>query len=610
MDTADQTRSTSAPQRYSVTPGLRPVSTATFRRLPVLPVPAEGEAFSSWVDRTAITLDLPPGLAARALGLEYRTNDRMPVFFGILLTPASLNGLSKTTGLTADALEKMHLSRYDGTLLSFEKLDIAEEKTVDYALGKQWLLLSGSRACPQCLSQSDAWPLWWRLGIAAVCPVHRCLLIDTCPACGIPLRRGSKIVPRTLLRRTHAALDLQECGNRQPHPGKPRNPDVCRQRIADIPTQHVPDALVAIQQRALAIVDGGAAQLAGKPTTGAEWFAAVRFTAAVARLVVHDDELAGLPDAVAEALAKVRDARHERRAKFARGGVPDPGAGPATAAEAAAVLALAAPVVDAPDRVSGPSYLATWAKRLAEDRTAIYHKFDPLRHLQRPMVMDEMMAATIPQTHRHVSAKGAISDSTLEFRHIPQRIGADDYHDFMAVHLPGASVTNGRHIASLALARLAGADTWAQASQALGVPTRSRHTYNRFARWPPDPEAFWEAIRALAERMKARGLIDYEARRVALSSLREVPSRVLLPILKPTGQNLTWQRQRHAAAWLWEQLTGGRAVDAPTYVDGWEGIKEASITFARGRFHAELEEEAGNALISWGMEWLASTGIR
>ncbi|MET8209562.1 TniQ family protein [Streptomyces sp. NPDC005373] len=609
MEPHDRLSGPGVPGSLGAVPGLRPAASATLRRLPVVPVPASSEAFASWVDRTALTLGLSPGQAARALGLEYRTNDRVPALFGILLTPASRDGLDTTTGLRSETWQSMHLSRYDGTALNFQALDPASDSPLERVLGKQWLLLSGSRACPHCLVESDMWPLWWRLGIAAVCPVHRCLLIDTCPVCGIALRRGTKNTPGTLLRRTHGALDLQECGNRQPRPGKPRNPILCRQRLADIPTQAVPAALVTLQQRALAIADGDAAQLAGRPASCAEWFAAVRFIAAVVRLVVHDDELAFLPTAAAEALAEVRDARHARRERYARGGVSDPGAGPATAAEAAAVLALAAPVVDAPDRTSGPQHLAAWAARLAEDRVIRYHRFDPLRHLQRPLVMDEMMAVTVPPIRRRPGVNRTPASTRLEFRHIPQRIGVEDFDEFMAVHLPGVHATNGRHIAALAVARLAGAQSWAQASQALGVPAASRTTYRRIEE-RTEREVFWEAVRALAERMKTRGPIDYEARRTALSSLREVPSRVLLPILQSAGQRLTWKRQRHAAAWLWEHLTGGQAKDAPIYAEGWDGAKEASVTFARGRFHAELPQEAGDALLAWGREWLAASGIR
>ncbi|QKZ17523.1 hypothetical protein [Streptomyces chartreusis] len=93
---------------------------------------------------------------------------------------------------------------------------------------------------------------------------------------------------------------------------------------------------------------------------------------------------------------------------------------------------------------------------------------------------------------------------------------------------------------------------------------------------------FVEATKALAARMITRGPIDYEARRAALSTLREVPGRVLLPILKLAGLQLTWQRQRHVAGWLWEHLTGGEARDAPTYAEDINGVKEASPSHGHG----------------------------
>ncbi|WP_078952280.1 TniQ family protein [Streptomyces sp. NRRL F-5755] len=122
------------------------------------------------MDRTASTLDISPGLAARALGLQYAGNDERPVFFGITLAPASLHALQQTTGLPARALQHMQLDRYDGTALDLPHLDARNEARSQTALGRQWLLLGASRACPRCLAHSDAWPLWWRLGIAAVCP--------------------------------------------------------------------------------------------------------------------------------------------------------------------------------------------------------------------------------------------------------------------------------------------------------------------------------------------------------------------------------------------------------------------------------------------------------
>ena len=44
------------------------------------------------------------------------------------------------------------------------------------------------RICPACLSESAYHRVMWDLRYVAVCPVHRCVLVDTCPACAKPLK--------------------------------------------------------------------------------------------------------------------------------------------------------------------------------------------------------------------------------------------------------------------------------------------------------------------------------------------------------------------------------------------------------------------------------------
>ncbi|MFF8430979.1 hypothetical protein ACF07Y_38775 [Streptomyces sp. NPDC016566] len=59
-------------------------------------------------------------MAARALGLECRQwgSSTRPLFFGVTLTPASLDGLRDATGLRVAELRQMQLDRYAGTVLS------------------------------------------------------------------------------------------------------------------------------------------------------------------------------------------------------------------------------------------------------------------------------------------------------------------------------------------------------------------------------------------------------------------------------------------------------------------------------------------------------------
>ncbi|MER6471568.1 hypothetical protein [Streptomyces collinus] len=65
----------------------------------------------------AAVLGVPPGVAARALGLECRQwgSSTRPLFFGVTLTPASLAGLRNATGSRTAELRQMQVDRYTGS---------------------------------------------------------------------------------------------------------------------------------------------------------------------------------------------------------------------------------------------------------------------------------------------------------------------------------------------------------------------------------------------------------------------------------------------------------------------------------------------------------------
>ena len=39
------------------------------------------------------------------------------------------------------------------------------------------------RICPRCLRESPVWWAVWDLGLVTTCPIHRCHLVNQCPAC-------------------------------------------------------------------------------------------------------------------------------------------------------------------------------------------------------------------------------------------------------------------------------------------------------------------------------------------------------------------------------------------------------------------------------------------
>ena len=77
-----------------------------------------------------------------------------------------------------------------------------------------------SRFCPACLSETGGrWQLWWRLRWAFACPIHQCLLADTCPCCDRwqrigPHPHGLVPTPARCSRKADNAYgrDLRRCG--------------------------------------------------------------------------------------------------------------------------------------------------------------------------------------------------------------------------------------------------------------------------------------------------------------------------------------------------------------------------------------------------------------
>lgn len=169
------------------------------RRQPIVVAPETGEAFSSWITRYSLRLATTPGLLVEALGLPLRPHavDSHPRWADIWLTDTAARALEAATGWPRQAFAGSHLSSFDGTLVDLSALHPDDERTVRPVVGREWLLAGRSRACGGCLADTGGvWQTWWRLGLAAVCPTHRTVLADTCPACGLLLASGHRYPAR------------------------------------------------------------------------------------------------------------------------------------------------------------------------------------------------------------------------------------------------------------------------------------------------------------------------------------------------------------------------------------------------------------------------------
>ncbi|MCX5559515.1 TniQ family protein [Streptomyces sp. NBC_00038] len=576
------------------------------RRLPAVLAPEDGESFASWLTRAAADCELSPGQAAQAIGLECRPGSVVwPRFFGVVLTQRSLLGAEAATGLDAPSLHAMQLARYRGTVLDFAGLDPAAESSLTPVVNREWALFTASRACPKCLAERPVWPLWWRLGIAAVCPVHRVLLVDVCRRCGLRVGRGYAGHPRGLITRLPVA-EPTRCHNRRPA-GRRRKAGLCDQKLQTLPAVPVPAALAALQQRILAVADGASGRVAGSVVESAEFFAALRFTTAVVRLVASEDDLAScaaLPGDIADAFLADQ---HEREQARQGGAGTQLRASPPSAAHAASVLALSANVLFTRDRQSAGQVLAAWTRRAVTWRRTP-GKSDPLRPLAPPACLQALVRAAQPPASRVVGALSVrpAPDLRITADHLPHLVDTTDYTDLIACHLPGTAPASGRRLAALALVRLGGAASWQRAAADLDMNLHlAARVTNTLVQRISDPYAFWTDIEKLGTRLQARGRVDYAARRSMLAGLTTVPHAVLYPVCRPLEHDVTLQRRRHAAAWVWQHFTGGDVREAPAYAPAlWPQATTESLREGWRRFAAWIPVPVARQLTAFGRNLL------
>lgn len=578
----------------TVLPGAGP------RRLAVVIMPCPGEAFVSWVDRLAASHQVPPGLAAGLLGVEvrHRRGDVRPVFYGLALTSASRSAVMAATGLQETVLHDMQMARYDGAALDLRGLDLSNEASLRRVLKREWMLVHGSRACPRCLADGPMWPTWWRLGIAAVCPVHGVLLVDTCPRCGIGLRRGYEHHPRGLSKVT--MTDPRLCGNHTDH-GR------CAQPVAAIPTVPAAEEVVAAQETALRAADGQSVTVAGTTVAAAQWFQALKFLAAVFRFgaaTVRLPDAGGATQAWADGFA----AEYQRLRDDGRLNPGSLRAMPSSAQRAAGLLAAAHHVLGAVDRCACQQILAPVAEATLVVRRRL-GGHNPLRRFPMPEPLASVLLELTPPASRVAGAIPTVDrPSGLRVRHLPQHIPAEDYRELLARHLPGTAEPTGRRLAALAAARVLGAPSWPEAARQLDMdPRKAARASDAVVRRIADVAAFWDAITDLVCRLGQQEMIDYRDRRCQLTNLYEVPASVLRPVCAQLGCPVTQARRRHAAAWIWEQFTGGDVRDAPAYQRDWTATAESVREGAR-RFATWLPEPVQSVLRGWGETLLTQKG--
>ena len=197
---------------------------------------------------------------------------------------------------------------------------------------------------------------------------------------------------------------------------------------------------------------------------------------------------------------------------------------------------------------------------------------------------------------------------SVEYRHIPHLAPEDEYKELVAPWLPDTAILIGRRFASLALARLSGASSWSAAAGGLDLEkSRSLYVVNQLGSRIGDPVAFWEAVAKLSDRLRQRGLVDYQARRMALSGLDHVGLEVCGPLFRPHGMTMPVHAPRAVAAWLWCQMTSGQLRDAPAMRSpGWP-LPRKSRTACCLRLASRMPEPLKDEMLVLGNELIRAT---
>lgn len=580
----------------------------------------------SWLHRYSVGIDCPAGLLADRLGLPLRaaaTVTRVRLF-GIHLPAVSTAHLTEATGLPAEAVQGLHLSRFDGTGLDLTRLDPSNERSLTQVVKHQWLLPHASRVCARCLAEDPTvWPLWWKLGYAAACPRHAMLLLDECPTCRIPFTRGYRRHPRSLSR--DYLVDVAVCGS-----GPLHNP--CDELLSELPQQRVSADLIAAQ---LAVLDalgvtgepGARAmpprrtakrsdgrtrdalmmtgrvpalqELANGEMDAATRFAALRDLAAMTLACGAATDPFSLfapppgPHDAAPPRARTAPVNDDVLAAALlavwRRGADDLGhkvlyrRSPVTAALAGALLLTtrAAMSADSSDEFLDAATPVTLAYLASRNR----HEHDPLRWsgacepvarvvgaLNRPRrgrIVDAGRPSPVLTTRagsRRNGTAARVAPATARF--VPQLMPTDLYRDHIAEHLDGVAEATGRCLASVATARILGATSWHAAGSVLGIPEpRARRAIER-VRKVLDAGRFWDGVAECLTVLRAAG-DDYRAAESRLRTLVAVPYRQWQQLCRPHGVVATRQRAQHAAVYLWEQAAGADWRDSPALEDGW-----------------------------------------
>lgn len=580
-----------------------------FRPLPSRPWPLEGdgpEAFAGYVERSGALQLLPLAvttLLTRSGVIPEDLQSALPSGYGVDLTDAQVASFAQTHDLPEKMVRGMLLRRYDGVAFDLGDLDVTDRSSVRRVASREWANFTGSAYCPQCLGDQAVWRLEWKLWFCAVCPRHGCLLVDLCPRCARRpgnFREEAGGMPLYATRPARVGVCLNPPATGLGGEGRFAAP--CGHVLAETPVLDVSASprLLDAQERVLSVLRTGEGILLGQVLTALAYFNHLRSLVALLLHVAQPDDLGALPPPVLAAFAEHAHERDLTRSRErTRGTSIHPyKAPPKTLRLTAAVLPLATELLDAAapdalDTLLAPVLSCAQDLKGSQVRQLVgyFHIEGPLqdafeRGLEGKLSFDRRLGQR--------ALGGGLRTYGFSPAEVPQLLWDDEYEAQFAQFFSGSKMdpSYARRVCSMALVRLCGPYTWAQAADALSLPashaTGSANSAMGLLAAGGYDAAFRDALHGLAERLSGQpSRVDYRGRRERLAGLMTLSPDDWQAVGRNAGLEgiKDASRRRSAAAWVWAEVTGGDPRLSPALNTG-DGNRRSRLEMYR-RFSAD-----------------------
>ncbi|MFN8133115.1 MAG: TniQ family protein [Solirubrobacteraceae bacterium] len=544
------------------------------RTLPVSVRPMPGESFHSLMVRLAARNDAPLLTVLAATGFadqaHFRTLTRA---YGVTADPQRLECLAHAMRLPSTQIRATLLIAFNGVCLRAPELLDPRPDVLRKIAMREWMYSAGSHVCPECLDEDGYWRLAWKLPWSFACLRHRRLLVSFCEGCARRTQSGRQD-GSTIPVLPSVVPDIRVCHNPLPPGiGVSGRKEVCGfdLTLSDAARIGRHRAMIEAQQE----ID---AHLHGPPGEGQlAYFNRLRSLAACLLAGGQRKLLGPLPglaetawlqhEAERAGTLSQRSAMRERGQDGRRAPRQRVWVGPAVnAALLAAVLPSAVRISASPELVADLAHdTHDLRPRHAASFAAWFHMPDDLAE-----AWHRALRRRSPRIKQQLKLNPAAPQFDVRF--VPRLWPEPLYEAEIAPLVANTRLLarTARAYTSLAVARYLINATWPEAGAALGysdmraVRVLANNAVTRLAE-AGARESFHAALSAALDGLIKQPAVDYRQREADLAHWNGFTPEEWARIAFDAGIRVGKGRDRHAAAWLWAQLTGLDWREAPIY---------------------------------------------